>query len=459
MKKTMLIKSILLLFITINSVYAQDYLKVIGEGDQPSLASINGVIALSYGNGDNIFFVSSNDNGKTFSSPEKVATLKGMVMGMSSGPQLSMGKDYYSIIAPNRAGDLTAWRKKPTATTWEGPFKVNDIPGSAGEMLADIATDVGGMLYATWIDTRKERESHQAEGHDMKPGGHEVKDRDISEGSEKVIKKGPETAENHDMPMPLSKEELDKEVGEMPEGAKGVSQYPGLDGKMYWVVKGENGEILKAKDLENYKAFKAANGGRQKTQGKIYITTSTDGGKSWLKSKMVYASPDGSVCECCKPSILASNNNVYIMFRNNVAGNRDLYLTSSNNGGNSFSSPEKLGMGTWPIKGCPMDGGGLDVSGKSVSTVWQRQGKVYQVSPGAKEVLIGSGRSPVIASIEAGDYILWNDGKKIMSTSPNGKAPSNIGEGNSPRLLKLPNGQGALGVWISGDKIVAKRLM
>ena len=460
MKKYTLLLTVLVLFAVSSMANAQNNLHSLGEGDQPSLSSsVNGVIGITYGNDEDIFYVFSNDNGKTFSSPEKVATLKDLVIGMSSGPRLSMGKEYYSIIAPNRAGDLTAYRKKPDSKKWEGPFKVNDVPGSAGGMLADISSDDKGMLYATWIDTRKERESHQTEGHDMKPGGHEVKERAAREGHEKEVKEGLATGMNHSAAQPLSKEALDKEIGEMPEGAKGVSQYPGLDGKMYWVVKGENGEVLKAKDLENYKAFKAANAGRQKTQGKIYITTSTDGGKSWLKSKMVYASPDGSVCECCKPSILASNNNVYIMFRNNISGNRDLYLTRSNNGGNSFGSPEKLGMGTWPINGCPMDGGGLDVNTGTISTIWQRQGKVYTVSPGGKEVLLGSGRSPVIASTKNGNYALWNDGPKIMSMLPKDNKASEIGEGNSPRLLKLPNGQGALGVWISGDKIVAKRLM
>jgi hypothetical protein len=459
MNKYRLILSISLFFTISFTARAQNELKTLGEGDQPSLAtSIDGAIGITYGNGDDIYFVLSKDNGKSFNKPEKVANFPGLVIGMSSGPRLSMGKEYYSIIAPNRAGDLSAWRKKPNANSWDGPFKVNDIPGSAGEMLADIASDNNGKLYATWIDTRRERESHQPEGHDIEPGGRKIKDRAASEGHEKEIKKGPETGMNHDAPIPLSKEELDKEIGEMPEGAKGVAQYQGADGKMYWVVRDENGKVLKAKDLESYKAFKAANEGRVKTQGKIYLSSSFDGGKSWLKSKMVYASPDGSVCECCKPSILANEEGVYIMFRNNVAGNRDLYLTRSSNGGNSFNIPQKLGMGTWPINGCPMDGGGLDVNGETVSTIWQRKGKVYAVSPGRKEVLIGNGRSPVIASTKNGNYALWNDGSKVMSISPENNKPLEIGEGNSPRLIKLPNDQGALGVWINGDNVVVKLL-
>ena len=435
--------SIVMYLMAFTLVNAQNRLTTLGEGDQPSLSSsIDGTIGITYGNGEDIFFVASKDNGKTFSTPEKVATFPGLVIGMSSGPRLSMGKDFYSIIAPNRAGDLTAWRKKPNAKIWEGPFKVNDISGSAGEMLADIATDDNGTLYATWIDTRREREGHDMGGHDMEPGGHKVQERDASEGHGKEIKKEPETGMNHEAPKPLTKEELEKEIGEMPEGAKGISQYQGRDGKMYWVVKDENGKVLKAKDMESYKAFRAANKGRQKPQGKIFISTSTDGGKSWLKSKMVYASPDGSVCECCKPSIMTSNNNVYIMFRNNVDGNRDLYLTSSNNAGNSFSDPQKLGMGTWPINGCPMDGGGLDAEGKAVATVWQRQGKVYLASPGSEEELVGEGRSPVIASVKKGKFILWNSGTNIMLSSPERAKPTKLGEGASPRLIKLPDGQG-----------------
>ncbi len=449
-----------LCFFPLADLMAQGNLITLGEGDQPSLSkTANGVIGISYGDGKDIYFVISKDNGSSFSKPEKVATLNGLVLGMSSGPRLSMNDDYYSIIAPDRKGDLSAWRKATDSDKWEGPFKVNDIPGSSGESLADIAFDTNGNLFATWIDTRREGMDHADMGHETKPGGHEVKDQEAGESREKVEKKREEVREDHNVPpQRLTKEEIMKQVGEMPEGAEGIRTYPGEDGKLYWVVVDKEGNALKAQDLEGYKKFKAQNGNRPKPQGKIFVSVSEDAGKTWKKSQFVYASPDGSVCECCKPSIVAGKDGIYIMFRNNVDGNRDLYVTKSENGGTSFKTPEKLGMGSWAINGCPMDGGNLDVSGSEVATVWQREGKVYFATPGSREELIGNGRSPAIASNVKGNYILWNRGPNVMGQTPGRPGAVNLGGGASPQIVNLPNGQGALAVWIDGGKVVVRRM-
>ncbi|HYC29731.1 MAG TPA: hypothetical protein VEB42_12955, partial [Chitinophagaceae bacterium] len=115
----------------------------------------------------------------------------------------------------------------------------------------------------------------------------------------------------------------------------------------------------------------------------IYGARSADGGRTWSKNMLVYASPDKTVCSCCKPSVAVKGNNVYVMFRNWIDGNRDLYLIRSADGGNSFGQARKLGMGSWALNGCPMDGGGL-VIGKNGNpeTVWRREGIIYACEPG-----------------------------------------------------------------------------
>ena len=159
------------------------------------------------------------------------------------------------------------------------------------------------------------------------------------------------------------------------------------------------------------------------------------------------------------PSIATDvDGGVLIMFRNNVQGARDLYLVRSNDGGESFDEAEKLGTGTWPINGCPMDGGGLDAVGREVMTVWQRKGEVFRSAPGQPEVLIGSGRFPAIASNEDGAYIAWNQGKNVMVLSPGRSTPENLGTGSYPKVVSLADGEGAVGVWIEGGRVVSKRL-
>jgi hypothetical protein len=132
---------------------------------------------------------------------------------------------------------------------------------------------------------------------------------------------------------------------------------------------------LSADGLNAYAVWLGVKG--QKGQN-LYGAKSVDGGKTWAKNNLVYASPDSSVCECCKPSVAMKGNKVYVMFRNWLNGNRDLYLITSSNGGKSFGQAQKLGTGSWKLKGCPMDGGGLaiDKSGNA-ETVWRREGKIY----------------------------------------------------------------------------------
>jgi hypothetical protein len=151
------------------------------------------------------------------------------------------------------------------------------------------------------------------------------------------------------------------------------------------------------------------NGGKNN----IYGAASNDGGKTWLKNQLVYKSPDGAVCECCKPSIAMKGQQVVVMFRNNFNGNRDLYVMQSNDGGLTFGAAQKLGDGSWKLNACPMDGGGVVINDdNSVQTVWRREGNVYTSKPGEKEILIGKGMQCAISGINETYYIAFvSEGK------------------------------------------------
>ena len=56
-------------------------------------------------------------------------------------------------------------------------------------------------------------------------------------------------------------------------------------------------------------------------KSEIYATVSKDDGATWAANQCVYRSPDGSVCECCHPSVVVSGNSVHVMFRNSIGGN------------------------------------------------------------------------------------------------------------------------------------------
>ncbi|HMG94393.1 MAG TPA: hypothetical protein VK589_30240 [Chryseolinea sp.] len=142
-------------------------------------------------------------------------------------------------------------------------------------------------------------------------------------------------------------------------------------------------------------------------------------GAGWTKNNFVYKSPDGHVCECCKPSIVVKGDQVCIMFRNWVRGSRDLYVTNSLDNGESFSEAQKLGNGTWMLNACPMDGGGVSIDENSfIHTAWQRDGQVFYATPGKAEVNIGRGRGVGLNR----SLVYWVDETDLMIKTIDGEA-------------------------------------
>ncbi len=110
---------------------------------------------------------------------------------------------------------------------------------------------------------------------------------------------------------------------------------------------------------------------------KIFGAKSIDGGKTWSKNILIYASPDTSVCECCKPSVVIKGSDVYVMFRNWLDGNRDLYLIESSDGGNTFAQAQKLGKRSWALNGCPMDGGSVVIDKNGIGKMINRSARPF----------------------------------------------------------------------------------
>ena len=184
---------------------------------------------------------------------------------------------------------------------------------------------------------------------------------------------------------------------------------------------------------------------------KIFGAKSEDGGKTWSKNIMIYASPDTTVCECCKPSVVVKGDNVYVMFRNWLNGNRDLYLIQSSDGGNTFSEAQKLGNGSWALDGCPMDGGGIAVTDNGVQTVWRRQSKIFSCEPGKTEKEIGEGKSCAIEIVNDKNVYAWTEKGRVIVLNPQGEK-INLGKGQLP-LLKSVSNEHAICIWENEKKI------
>jgi len=188
---------------------------------------------------------------------------------------------------------------------------------------------------------------------------------------------------------------------------------------------------------------------------KIVGSKSTDGGKTWSKNIIVYASPDTTVCECCKPSVTIKGANVYVMFRNHLHGNRDLHLIQSTDGGSSFGKAIQLGKENWALNGCPMDGGGLVINNKGEpETVWRRKNIIYACILGQPETAIGEGKGCTIESVNGKNVYAWAENGEIIIRKPQGMKV-NLGKGQLP-LIKSINNEHILCVWENDKQVHAK---
>ncbi len=304
---------------------------VIASGQMPAMVKDNsGKLNMVYGAGDSIMYVSSADNGISFTVPSLIEVLPELDASHTRGPQIAASGEDIIVTACNRAGNISSYTKGK-AVTWKPAGRVNDVDTVSKEGLMALSAD-GGVSFAVWLDLR---------------------------------------------------------------------------------------------DKHN----------------KIFGAKSTDGGKTWSKNILVYASPDTTVCECCKPSVAVKGDNVYVMFRNWLHGNRDLYLISSSDAGNNFGDAQKLGNGSWALNGCPMDGGALamDKSG-NVFTVWRREGKMFASEPGKQEVEIGEGRSCTIEIVGGKKVYAWTEKGEVVCLLPNGKKQL-LGKGQQPVLKAISDKQ------------------
>ena len=154
----------------------------------------------------------------------------------------------------------------------------------------------------------------------------------------------------------------------------------------------------------------------------IMGASSRDGGKTWSENHVAYRSPEKSVCECCHPSVaFAADGTLYVMWRNSLAGNRDMYVALSKDEGRSFAAAKKLGTGNWQLDACPMDGGTIAIDKHGIAhTAWRRAKHVYSTSGETSgetsgvtsgetsgEQQLAAGEQPWLAMTDLGTAITW----------------------------------------------------
>jgi len=145
---------------------SSDHLTPPAEGGvlyrQPQLAARgDSYVAMAFGSGNQVFFTSSDDGGKSFRAPVLAGGGKGMMyLGRHRGPRVVLTPNAIVISAVLgekggwKDGDLYTWRSTDQGRTWSAPVRINDVADAPREGLHSMAAKADGTLFAAWLDQR-----------------------------------------------------------------------------------------------------------------------------------------------------------------------------------------------------------------------------------------------------------------------------------------------------------------
>ena len=105
------------------------------------------------------------------------------------------------------------------------------------------------------------------------------------------------------------------------------------------------------------------------TEPKQMVNRSINYGDSFIGSIEGSYSASGEPCDCCKSSLILDNNDIYLLFRNNINNERNSYISKSTDGGQTFNLVADLDDYDWNVNGCPATGPLGVVNGDSLLIV------------------------------------------------------------------------------------------
>ncbi len=126
-------------------------------GTQPQLAAAGRRVGLVFGRAGAIFFASSRDAGRSFTTPAPIPAAGRLHLGKRRGPRVALVDDAFVVTAiighGQGDGDLLAWRSTDDGHSWTGPTRLNRVEASAREGLHGMASGAG-LVAVAWLDLR-----------------------------------------------------------------------------------------------------------------------------------------------------------------------------------------------------------------------------------------------------------------------------------------------------------------
>jgi hypothetical protein len=105
----------------------------------------------------------------------------------------------------------------------------------------------------------------------------------------------------------------------------------------------------------------------------VYLAHSTDRGATFVPNTRVAR----TACPCCRPAVaIGSNGEVFVAWRRVFPGSiRDMMLSVSKDGGQTFPQATRVADDGWEINGCPESGATISVDAKNLYVAWMTGGK------------------------------------------------------------------------------------
>ncbi|MES2307171.1 MAG: sialidase family protein [Gemmatimonadota bacterium] len=161
----------------------------------------------------------------------------------------------------------------------------------------------------------------------------------------------------------------------------------------------------------------------------VWLRVSSDGGKSWNKSKAIHPDP---TCPCCRTGLaLAPDGTLYSSYRKIFPGDvRDMVVMASHDKGATWSAPVRPRADEWVFPGCPHAGASLKVdatgavhiawwTGKAgAAGVWYGVSKDGGATWTATPIDTGATSAPAHVQLAltgaTGVVVAWDDGKSKL---------------------------------------------
>ena len=140
----------------------------------------------------------------------------------------------------------------------------------------------------------------------------------------------------------------------------------GQDGRIYvaWLDE-RNITPMPMKDIQ---MDPSKSGHHMESNRELFFASSTDGGRTFSANERIAK----DVCPCCKTALaIGPNGQLYLSWRQVLAGDFRHIAISSSTDGKSFSKPVIVSDDQWVLKGCPVSGAGLSVNaGGKLRVLW-----------------------------------------------------------------------------------------